>query len=58
MGRRVEALKQAGVRDSFRVMIGGGPISAAFAQKIGADAYGENAMEAVRLATAWEESDR
>ena len=58
MGRLVEALEQAGLRDSFRVMIGGGPISAAFAQKIGADAYGENAMEAVRLATAWEESDR
>jgi methanogenic corrinoid protein MtbC1 len=37
-------------------MIGGGPVSAAFARKIGADAYGVNAMEAVRLATSFEES--
>jgi dimethylamine corrinoid protein len=56
MGRLVTALKDAGLRDSFRVMIGGGPVSAAFAQKIGADAYGENAMAAVRLATAWEQA--
>jgi len=56
MGRLVEALKQAGLRSSFKVMIGGGPVSAAFAQKIGADAYGENAMDAVRIAAAWEAS--
>ncbi len=54
MGRLVEALKRAGLRDAFKVMIGGGPLSAAFAEKIGADAYGTNAMEAVRLATEWE----
>ena len=54
MGRLVEALKGAGLRDAFKVMIGGGPLSAAFAEKIGADAYGANAMEAVRLATEWE----
>jgi methanogenic corrinoid protein MtbC1 len=54
MGRLVEALKRAGLRDGFKVMIGGGPLSAAFAEKIGADAYGANAMEAVRLATEWE----
>ncbi len=58
MGRLVTALKDAGLRDSFRVMIGGGPVSAAFAQKIGADAYGENAMAAVRLATVWENERR
>ncbi len=58
MGRLVTALKEAGLRDSFRVMIGGGPVSAAFAQKIGADAYGENAMAAVRLATVWEQERR
>jgi len=54
MGRLVEALTKAGLRDTFRVMIGGGPLSTAFAEKIGADAYGTNAMEAVRLATEWE----
>ncbi len=54
MGRLVEALRDAGLGDSFKVMIGGGPISQTFADKIGADAYGDNAMEAVRIATAWE----
>jgi dimethylamine corrinoid protein len=55
MGRLVEGLKEAGLRDSFRVMIGGGPLSAAFARKIGADAYGANAMDAVRIANSWQE---
>jgi len=55
MARLVEGLKKAGLRDSFRVMIGGGPVSAAFARKIGADAYGANAMDAVRIANAWQE---
>jgi dimethylamine corrinoid protein len=54
MGRLVEELKHAGLRDSFRVMIGGGPVSSAFAKKIGADAYGANAMDAVRIANSWQ----
>lgn len=56
MGRLIEALEAGGLRESFRVMIGGGPVSASFAQRIGADDYGANAMEAVRLATGWEEA--
>ena len=55
MGRLVEALKEAGLRDSFKMMIGGGPISAAFAEKIGADAYGANPMDAIRIANSWQE---
>ena len=58
MGRLVEALTDAGLRDSFKVMIGGGPISLAFAESIGADAYGNNAMEAVRIANEWEEASQ
>ncbi len=54
MERLVKDLKASGLRDRFHVMIGGGPVSASFAAKIGADAYGANAMEAVRLATAFE----
>jgi corrinoid protein of di/trimethylamine methyltransferase len=56
MGRLVKALREAGLRDSYKVMIGGGAVSARFAQEIGADAYGANAMEAVRIATKWEEA--
>jgi dimethylamine corrinoid protein len=53
MERLVAALRDAGLRDRFRVMIGGGPVSASFARRIGADAYGSSAMEAVRIANAW-----
>ena len=58
MQRLVQALEQAGLRGSFKIMIGGGPVSAAFAERIGADAYGQNAADAVRLANAWEAQDR
>jgi 5-methyltetrahydrofolate--homocysteine methyltransferase len=46
----IEALKQAGVRDQVKVLIGGAPITDRFASEIGADGYSENAVEAVALA--------
>lgn len=46
-------LKERGLRDKFIVMIGGGPVSKSFAQKIGADAYSENATEAVKVAKSF-----
>jgi methylmalonyl-CoA mutase cobalamin-binding domain/chain len=49
----IKALQSQGIRDSVKVMIGGAPVSADFATKIGADAYGEDAAEAVNLARAW-----
>jgi len=58
MERLVKGLDAAGLRGSFRVLIGGGPVSESFARRIGADACGANAMEAVRIATAWEEARR
>jgi corrinoid protein of di/trimethylamine methyltransferase len=46
----VRLLKERGLQDKFKkVAIGGGPISQAFADKIGADGYAKNATEAVRL---------
>lgn len=50
MSKVIEILKKENVRENFKVMIGGGPISQAFADKIGADGYSVNAAEAVRLA--------
>ena len=50
MSKVLELLRERGIRDSFKVMVGGGPISQAFADKIGADGYARNAAEAVRLA--------
>ena len=58
MGRLIEGLKEAGLRGEFRVMVGGGPVSATFAARIGADAYGGNAMEAVRIANEWAEEEK
>lgn len=49
MGKVIEMLKEEGIRDSVKVIIGGAPISSSFAQKIGADGYAANAVEAVKL---------
>ncbi|MDD4238464.1 MAG: corrinoid protein [Desulfotomaculaceae bacterium] len=49
MGEVIELLKAAGIRNRVKVIIGGAPISLAFAQKIGADGYSANAVDAVKL---------
>lgn len=49
MAEVIEMLIEEGIRDKFRVMIGGGPISEGFAKKIGADGYADNATNAVSL---------
>ena len=46
----IDKLKDAGIRDKVKVMIGGSPISQKFADEIGADGYSTNAVEAVKLA--------
>ncbi|MBN1220650.1 MAG: corrinoid protein [Anaerolineae bacterium] len=43
----IEALQHAGLRQRVKVIIGGAPASPEWAQTIGADAYAENANEAV-----------
>jgi len=50
MKTTIEALKQAGVRDKVKVLIGGAPITQRYAEEIGADGYSENAVGAVALA--------
>ena len=45
----IEALKEAGLREQVQVIIGGAPTSPEWAQTIGADAYAENANEAVAV---------
>jgi corrinoid protein of di/trimethylamine methyltransferase len=46
----IEALKEAGLRDRVKVMIGGAPTGPDWAEEIRADAYADNANEAVRVA--------
>jgi 5-methyltetrahydrofolate--homocysteine methyltransferase len=50
MKRAIEVLEAEGLRQSLKVMVGGAPIDAKFAEKIGADGYGKDAAEAVQLA--------
>ncbi len=45
----IQTLKEAGVRDQVKVIIGGVPASSDWAKEIGADAYAENANEAVEV---------
>ncbi len=45
----LQMMAEEGVRDRFKVLIGGGPTGQEFADQIGADGYGANAYEAVRL---------
>ena len=49
----VEAIKAAGLRDEVKIMIGGGQIDDQVKSFTGADAYGRDAMEAVKLARGW-----
>lgn len=46
----IQALEEAGLRDKVKVMVGGAPVTDAFAKKIGADGYAEDAISAVNLA--------
>lgn len=46
----IDALSAAGLRDNVKIMVGGAPVSAAFASEVGADGYSSNANEAVALA--------
>jgi 5-methyltetrahydrofolate--homocysteine methyltransferase len=48
----VEALKAAGLRDQVKVIVGGAPLTDAYAQQIGADGYAPDASRAVALAKA------
>ena len=46
----IEALKQAGLRDAVKVMVGGATVTPEWAKEIGADGYGEDAVEAPKKA--------
>jgi len=50
MKKTITALKQAGMRDTVKVMIGGGDIDQSIVDYTGADAFGKDAMSAVDLA--------
>jgi 5-methyltetrahydrofolate--homocysteine methyltransferase len=50
--RTIEAIKEAGLRDKIKILVGGAPVDQAWADEIGADAYGEDAIDCVEKAKA------
>ncbi|MBN1318516.1 MAG: corrinoid protein [Anaerolineales bacterium] len=50
--RVIQSLEEKGIRDNFRVLIGGGAVTSKFAEDIGADGYGADAVDAVRWVKA------
>ena len=50
MGRTIEAFIDADLRDDVKVMVGGAPVTPEFADDMGADAYGADAVECVEIA--------
>ena len=57
-GHVIEVLKEAGVRDQVKVMIGGAPVTQGWADKIGADAFTADAAAAARWAKEYVTSIR
>ena len=50
MGRTIEAFIDADLRDDVQIMVGGAPVTEAFAEDMGADGYGKDAVACVALA--------
>jgi methanogenic corrinoid protein MtbC1 len=53
MKETVEAIQEAGLRDKVKIMIGGGQMDEQVRKHAGADAYGKDALAAVKLAQDW-----
>lgn len=50
MGYTIKAIEEAGLRDNVKIMVGGAPVDADFATRVGADGYGSNAVAGQELA--------
>ncbi len=53
MKQTVQAIEAAGLRDGLKIMIGGAQVSERIREYAGADAFGQDAIAGVRLATQW-----
>jgi len=52
MKQTIDAIVEAGLRDQVKVMVGGAPVTQAFADEIGADGFAADAGSASKLAKA------
>jgi 5-methyltetrahydrofolate--homocysteine methyltransferase len=50
MKTTIDAIKEAGLRKSVKILVGGAPLNERYATEIGADGYGATATDAVALA--------
>ena len=50
MGRTIQAIEDEGLREQVKIMVGGAPVTQEFAEDMGADGYGENAIACVDMA--------
>ncbi len=50
MGRTIDAFIDADLRDDVKIMVGGAPVTPEFAEEMGADAYGGDAVDCVEVA--------
>ena len=53
MENTIKALKEAGLRDKVKIIIGGAPITPEYAEKIGADAAAKDAVDGVNICKSW-----
>jgi methanogenic corrinoid protein MtbC1 len=58
MKETVDLIKEAGLRDNIKIMIGGGQMDDNIREYAGADAYGKDAMAAVKLTKNWMEENK
>lgn len=52
MKKTIEAVREAGLRDQVKIMVGGAPVTQTYAEEIGADRYASDAGSAARAAKA------
>ena len=53
MRKSIESIKDSGLRDSLKIIVGGAPVTQAFADEIGADGYAPDAGSAAKLAKSY-----
>jgi 5-methyltetrahydrofolate--homocysteine methyltransferase len=53
IGETIKAIDEAGLRDQVKIMIGGAPVTAEYAEQIGADGFAPDASQAAKLASTF-----
>jgi methanogenic corrinoid protein MtbC1 len=56
MKETIREVTAAGMREKVRIMVGGGPVDGNVCKAVGADDWGANAQQAVRLAKLWHQA--